>query len=62
MIWITRGETPPYYMVKIYCSACGTLIEPDDGYQSIFAELRKEWQCNPKEKILHCTAREIESR
>lgn len=62
MVWVDKGETPNYCRIKIYCSACGTLIEPDDGDHSIFRELSKEWKCNSREKILQCTVSEVESR
>jgi hypothetical protein len=57
--WVSRRETAAYHQVKIYCSICGTLIEPD-MVSAIFSELSKEWKHS--KDVLHCTAAEVENR
>jgi hypothetical protein len=57
--WVSRRETAAYHQVKIYCSICGVLIEPD-MVDAIFTELSKE--CQHSKNALYCTTANLETR
>lgn len=57
--WLFRSEIAAYHQVRVYCSLCGSLIEPEIK-RCIFNELSNEIQ-HP-ETALHCDVSVLENR
>ena len=57
--WISRQETAAFFQVKIYCSICGSLIEPE-SIPHILNELSNELRHS--DTALRCDSDVLERR